>query len=154
MRKIRSEYWTLVHFLRASERGHRITFLYTKPGEETRTRHIEPTDAKVSQDGNISIVGRDLDEDNIEKSFRLDRLSGYVIHSRSAKFEVIGHEEQTTPMELSDDLGPMDVMDLITGKLMDQADRADSHGNAPLADLLWESAFDLEWASRPMALAA
>jgi hypothetical protein len=97
---------TLTRLIKAMDRQHPVTITYLKEAKDDaghRTggfvqtiRTVEVFDVRVSQAGDILIVGMDR-ETAEQRSFRLDRITEYTTHRGTGY--VVEREPATTPRQ-------------------------------------------------------
>jgi hypothetical protein len=155
MKKATNQHRTLVDLIRAADRKQAVTLTALKEekdeaGRKTgrlvqTVRTVEIYDFRVSQQGDIRLVSMDR-ETGEERAFRIDRILFYTVH-RSAFVVPCNAQEQPdfwAAPELAD-LGPIEIIEMVIGRMLDRADRAEERGCFDLELTLRRSAHDLEW---------
>ncbi len=135
---------TTADLVRAAERGLVVTLTYRKPGADEELRTVEVTDVRVSEAGDLLVVGwcRTRGE---RRTFRVDRVTCYTVHGalrRTPAHVALLVAEAAEWAELA--AVPHTGYEAEAAWYADLADRAEARGQERLAAGYWEAA-ELAW---------
>ena len=135
--------------VRAADRKHTVVMEYTKPGGETELRTVEAEDVRVTEAGDMVVVGWDRRRQD-RRTFRTDRIGKYrVIRSKytAAHRAFLAEEEMAALLSLLEPTPAPTTSAQYAAHgdwLAGEADKAEARGLADEAERLWELA-DLAW---------